>query len=94
MYNLVNVHGRQMKMSDQDSKKSIQLVGLLMWRAGLLLAGGTGLYRTSKLLLKYVDLPSQIELGIGLIFSGVVVFAVAMIAERVIDIRSEGDLTQ
>ena len=81
-------------MAETNAKKSIQVIGLLMWRAGLLLAGGTGLYRTSEFLLQFIDLPTQLEVGIGLIFSGVVVFMIAMIAERFVDMRAEGDLTQ
>ena len=76
------------------SKKSTQMAGLLMWRAGLLLAGGAGLYRTSKFLMQFIDLPMQLEVGISLILCGAVVFMVALIAERFLDMRSEGNLTE
>ena len=76
------------------SKKSMQLSGLLLWRFGLFLAAATALYRTSKFLLQFVDLPTQIEIGIGLAFSGAVLFLASLIIERVHDARAEGDLLQ
>ena len=76
------------------SKKSTQLAGLILWRFGLALAGATALYRTSKLLLQFIDLPLQLEIGIGLIFSGAVLFLASMIIERIADLRQEGDLTR
>jgi hypothetical protein len=84
------------KISRQDvlSKQGAQLAGLLLWRFGLALAAATGLYRTTKFLLQFIDLPLQLELGIGLIFCGAVLFMVSMVLERVVDMRREGDLRQ
>ena len=59
-----------------------------------MLAAATGLYRASRFLLQFVDLPLQIETGLGLIFSGIVVFAASLILERIADARAEGDLSQ
>jgi len=74
--------------------RSSQVVGLLLWRFGLLLAGGTGLYNVIKLVLRFVDLPLQIEIGIGLLLAGIVLVACSFIFERLIDYRKEGDLTR
>lgn len=76
------------------SKKGTQLAGLLLWRFGLALAGATALYRTTRLLLQFVDLPLQLEIGIGLIFCGVVLFMASMIMERFVDMKQEGDLAR
>ena len=76
------------------SKKGAQLAGLLLWRFGLALAGATALYRTTKLLLQFIDLPMQLEVGVGFLFCGAVLFMVSMIMERVVDMRAEGDLSQ
>ena len=81
-------------MRKKADTKSIQLAGLLLWRFGMLLAGATALYRISKLILQFIDLPIQIEIGIGLIFSGIVVFATSLILERIQDSRTEGALTE
>ncbi len=77
-----------------DGKRGSQLAGLLLWRFGLLLAGSVGLYRTSKFLLQFIDLPLQVEIGLGLIFSGAVLFMVSLVMERIEDARREGDLTE
>ena len=69
-------------------------MGLFLWRFGLLLAGATGLYRMTKRLLRFIDLPVQLEIGIGLVFSGAVLFMVSLIMERIVDSRLEGDLSQ
>ena len=84
------------KFSKNDvlSKRGAQLAGLLLWRFGLALAGATALYRATKFLLRFIELPTQLEVGIGFIFSGVVLFMVSMIMERIADMRAEGDLTQ
>ncbi len=72
--------------------KGMQLAGLLLWRFGLLLAGATALYNGIKLLMRFIDLPLQLEIGIGLIIAGVAFVAASFIMERVVDYRAEGDL--
>lgn len=59
-----------------------------------MLAGATALYRTSRLLLQFIDLPMQLEVGIGFVFSGAVLFMASVIMERIVDVRAEGDLSQ
>lgn len=76
------------------TKKSTQIFGLVLWRFGLLLAGATGLYRTTMFLMTFIDLPIQLEIGIGLIFCGVILFMGSLVMERVVDMRNEGDLRQ
>jgi hypothetical protein len=76
------------------SKPGTQLAGLLMWRFGLALAAATALYRTTRFLLRFIELPLQIEIGIGFIFCGAVLFLVSIVMERIVDQRNEGDLSQ
>ena len=80
------------KRNDFFSKKSTQLAGLLLWRFGLLLAGATALYRTVKFLMTFVDLPLQLEIGIGFLICGAFLFLLSLVMERVVDMRNEGDL--
>ena len=80
------------KRNDFFSKKSTQLAGLLLWRFGLLLAGATALYRTAKFLMTFVDLPLQLEIGIGFLICGAFLFLLSLVMERVVDMRNEGDL--
>ena len=75
-------------------KRSLQLAGLLMWRAGLLLAGGTVVYNSIQLILRWIDLPLQLEIGLGLVMTGVVFVALSFVMERVVDSRAEGDLSK
>lgn len=73
------------------SKESTQLSGLLLWRFGILLASATAIYRTAKFLLRYVDLPLQLEIGIGLMFAGAVFFMASVLMEQLADGRREPD---
>lgn len=82
----------QQKRTGFFTKKSTQLAGLLLWRFGLLLAGATGLYRATEFLMQFVDLPTQLEIGIGFVVCGAFLFAVSLVMERIVDMRSEGDL--
>ncbi len=78
----------------QKRNQVAQLVGLLLWRFGLALATAASLHQTSKFLLSYIDLPLQLEIGIGLIFSGAVIFMASLVMERVVDARNEGVLKE
>ncbi len=71
------------------SQETIQLTGFLLWRFGILLAGATAIYRTVKFLLKLIDLPLQLETGIGLIIAGAVFFLASVLMEQVSDGRRE-----
>ena len=73
--------------------KSPQLIGLFLWRAGLLLAGGWGLYLSFGWMLGYLRVPPLAAAGIALILTGCALVMGSLIAERVADARAEGDLT-
>ena len=75
----------------RQSQQPIQLTGLLLWRFGLLLAGATAVYRTAKFLLRFIDLPVQLEIGVGLVFAGVVFFMASILMEQVSDERRKAN---
>lgn len=77
-----------------NHNKGLQLAGLLMWRTGLLLAAGTALYRTARFLLRFIELPMQLEIGAALIAAGAAFVMISLIWERFADYRREGDLSQ
>ena len=77
----------------KDKHSGLQLAGLFLWRFGLLLAGATALYNAIEFILRFVDFPLQIEIGVGLALAGVVCVAISFIIERIRDYRAEGDLT-
>ena len=71
-----------------------QLLGLFLWRAGLLLVGSYAAFRAVRLAWKHLDLPPQIDWGLAFVAAGLLLVAVSLIAERVQDRRSEGALTE
>ncbi|MEM9382470.1 MAG: hypothetical protein AAGB93_21130 [Planctomycetota bacterium] len=70
----------------------IQLVGLLLWRAGLLLAGSYTAFRLARLAWEHLDLPAQLDWGLGLVATGALMVAASFVAERLVDRRAEGAL--
>lgn len=80
--------------NESMTKRSIQLVGLLLWRFGLILASITALYRMARFLLQFIELPIQLEIGVGLLLTGFTLVLASLVMERVVDARSEGDLSQ
>ena len=70
------------------------LIGLALWRGGLLLVGGTLLYEGARRVLWFVDLPAQVEFGVGLGLAGLALVMLSLVLERVRDARREGDLRQ
>jgi hypothetical protein len=76
-----------MKRKSLSKQTTIQLTGLLLWRFGLLLASATAVYRIAKFLLKFIDLPVQLEIGVGLIFSGAMFFMASILMEQISDGR-------
>ena len=73
--------------------KKTQLVGLLLWRAGLLFAGGWGVYESWGWLLRHLEIPRQIEIALGLALTGAVFVMLSLVLERRRDALEEGDLT-
>jgi len=65
--------------------KLAHVIGLVLWRGGLLLVGVVLLYELASWVLQFVDLPVQLGVGLGLVATGVVFVLISMIAERVRD---------
>lgn len=81
-------------VSKASANSGFQLAGLLLWRFGLLLASSVAVYRVARYALRFVELPRQLEIGIGLIIAGGTLLMGTLVAERIVDSRSEGDLSQ
>ena len=54
----------------------------------------TGLFEGARFLLRFVDLPLQLEIGFGLGCAGAALVTTSFILERVHDLRAEGDLLE
>jgi len=70
-----------------------QTLGLMLWRGGLLLAGGAALWEGLRYAMWFIDLPVQVEVGLGLLIAGALFVAGSLLAERFLDARTEGDLS-
>lgn len=67
-----------------------QLIGFLLWRTGLLIIASYSLWRVSSWVLRYVDLPPELEIGTGLVLTGCGLVLGSLIVERLMDARKEG----
>ena len=74
--------------------RPIQLIGLLLWRGGLLLVAVTVLFEAIRWSLRFIDLPLQLEVGFGLGAAGALLVIASFIWERIQDRRAEGDLLE
>ena len=69
-----------------------QVVGLLLWRGGLLLAAVAAVYQSVRFLLKFTD--PELELGVALLIVGLLFVLMSLVAERVQDAHEEGNLLE
>ena len=74
--------------------RPLHRVGMLMWRGGLLLLGVTAAVEIMRSLLRFVDVPGQVEFGTAFVLAGLALVMVSLIMERVKDARSEGYLRE
>jgi hypothetical protein len=72
--------------------KVIHVLGLVLWRGGILVVAAVLLYESVSWILRFVDLPVQLGVGLGLVTTGGLLVLVSLIAERVQDYRAEGDV--
>jgi len=70
------------------------VIGLILWRGGLLLAGATLLFEAVRWVLRFIDLPAQIEIGLGCLLAGMALVLLSVILERIQDYRAEGRLRE
>lgn len=65
--------------------KKTHLIGLLLWRGGLLLAGGTIAYWALRGILGITD--PELELGVAILLTGVLFVFISVLLEQVRDSR-------
>ena len=66
-----------------------QMLGMLLWRGGLLLVASYSFFRIARLVLTYADIPTELEIGIGLALAGAGMVLASLVMERVEDARAE-----
>jgi hypothetical protein len=74
--------------------RPVHLIGLFLWRGGILLAAVAAAIEAMRLLLMFVDLPPELELGIAFVLAGLALVLVSLVLERLRDLRSEGPLRE
>lgn len=79
--------------ADNGAVRRTQLIGLLLWRGGLLLTGAFMLLEAARWFLRFVELPAQLEVGLGLFITGCALVVLSVILERIRDRSREGDLS-
>ena len=68
------------------------LLGLFLWRGGLLCAVGYAVYEGAWWALFFWDVPDQLKAGGALLLAGAALVLGSLLAERIADARLEGDL--
>lgn len=67
---------------------------MMMWRGGLLVVAVAAAVELVRTVMRYYQLPLQIEIGTSLVGGGLLLIVLSMILERVSDAREEGDLSR
>ena len=66
----------------------MHLVGLILWRGGVLLAATVAAYEVARVVLTFLDLPDALKLGGGLALSGLFLVLASLILENRQDART------
>ena len=74
--------------------RSLQMAGLLLWRGGILFAGGAVVFEVGRRAVRSADVPPELEIGGGLLVGGALLVIGSIVAERISDRAQEGDLSE
>ena len=74
--------------------RPVELLGLALWRGGLLFVAAWSFFRGARHVLRLLELPLQLEVGFGLVVSGLGMLMLSLVLERIQDARAEGDLSR
>ncbi len=58
------------------------------------MATAAALFEIARQVLKYIEIPTQLEVGFGLALAGCTLVIFSLIFERIGDARTEGDLRE
>lgn len=70
------------------------MVGAFLWRGGAVVAVLAGLVESARWVLRLIEVPRELQLGLGLLMSGFFLLVASLIAERIKDYRAESDLSE
>ena len=63
------------------------LIGLALWRGGIILAGGYLAFQAVRVVLSITD--PQLELAVAILVTGILFVFASVLGERIVDARSE-----
>ncbi len=69
--------------------RPVHLIGLFLWRGGLLLAAAVAAFEIARRVVQLIDLPFALELGTALVVAGLALVILSLILERIRDARTE-----
>ncbi|MDH3733881.1 MAG: hypothetical protein OEU54_10125 [Gemmatimonadota bacterium] len=72
--------------------KKAHVLGLTLWRGGLIAAVGYAAFEALRRVLSITD--TQLELAITVVLTGVVLVFLSLVGERIADARAEGGLRE
>jgi len=67
--------------------KPAHALGLILWRVGILVAGGYFAFLTLRLILRFTD--PVLEVGVALVLAGGLFVVVSVVREQIEDARGE-----
>ena len=67
--------------------KKSQILGLVLWRAGILIVGGYSVFLALRYILRIAD--SVLEIGVSLVLAGALFVLVSVVREQIEDARRE-----
>jgi len=69
------------------SMKKTHLMGLALWRTGVILVGGYLAYQGLRTILSITD--GQLELAVAILVTGILFVFLSVVGERILDLRTE-----
>ncbi|MBN1866228.1 hypothetical protein JW916_02940 [Candidatus Sumerlaeota bacterium] len=74
--------------------RPVHVVGLFLWRGGILLVAGWVFVTIARAAIRFLRVPAQVEIGLGLLVAGGALVLVSLVLERIRDYRLEKDLRE
>ena len=66
---------------------TLHVVGVVLWRGGLLLVGGYVAFAVLRVILSITDI--QLEIAVAILLAGLLLVFLSVLGERIVDAREE-----
>lgn len=81
-----------LRRSGQGVMKRSQLLGLVLWRAGILIVGGYFVFLALRYILRFAD--PVLEIGVSLVLAGALFVLASVVHEQIEDARRERSIEE